>query len=162
MIKYVTGDILLTKSHAIAHGVSPTDNFAQGLALSLRENWPTMYKDFRHYFHTKSPSEGELWSWKGSEGPIIINLFTQERSKLQNGHPGLATESHVNHALKELAKEAKKLKITSLALPKIATGVGALSWEKVKPLIEKHLSEIDIPVFVYEKYEKGNAAKEDL
>ena len=44
-----TGDILMSRDQAIAHGVGPHDNFAQGLALSLRERWPAMYKDFRHY-----------------------------------------------------------------------------------------------------------------
>ena len=48
MIKYVAGDILLSKSGMIAHGVAPNDDFGQGLALSMRKNWPSMYKDFRH------------------------------------------------------------------------------------------------------------------
>jgi O-acetyl-ADP-ribose deacetylase (regulator of RNase III) len=47
MIKEVAGDILLSKAGAIAHGVAPHDDFKQGLALSLREHWPGMYKDFR-------------------------------------------------------------------------------------------------------------------
>ena len=34
MIREVHGDILLSGAQAIAHGVSPNDNFAQGLALA--------------------------------------------------------------------------------------------------------------------------------
>ena len=49
MLIEVSGDILLTGAHAIAHGVAPNDNFHQGLALALREEYPAMYKDFRHY-----------------------------------------------------------------------------------------------------------------
>ncbi len=37
MIQEVEGDILLTKAGAVAHGVAPHDNFANGLALKLRE-----------------------------------------------------------------------------------------------------------------------------
>jgi len=62
MLKEVTGDILLTKAVAVAHGVAPNDNFASGLALSLREHWPAMYKDFRHYCQTVTPKPGELWT----------------------------------------------------------------------------------------------------
>lgn len=40
MIYEVSGDILLSEARAIAHGVAPNDNFATGLALSLREHWP--------------------------------------------------------------------------------------------------------------------------
>ena len=55
MLKEVAGDILLTKADALAHGVAPNDNFANGLALALRERWPAMYKDFRHYSQTFTP-----------------------------------------------------------------------------------------------------------
>ena len=81
MIKYVQGDILKTKADAIVHGVAPNDDFKQGLALSLRENWPAMYKDFRHFCKTKSPKEGDVWSWKGAGGPYVINLMTQDAPK---------------------------------------------------------------------------------
>ena len=43
MLKEVAGDILLTKAEALAHGVAPNDNFANGLALALRERWPASY-----------------------------------------------------------------------------------------------------------------------
>ena len=47
MIYEVSGDILLSDARAIAHGVAPNDNFTTGLAFSLREHWPALYKDFR-------------------------------------------------------------------------------------------------------------------
>ena len=80
MLKEVTGDILLSTAGAIAHGIAPHDNFKQGLALSLREQWPGMYKDFRHYCQTYNPKPGGAWSWKGPNSPVIINLFTQEQA----------------------------------------------------------------------------------
>ena len=51
MIYEVSGDILPSEARAIAHGVVPNDNFATGLALSLREHWPALYKDFHNYCH---------------------------------------------------------------------------------------------------------------
>ena len=61
MIHEVSGDILLSKANVIAHGVSPNDDFHQGLALALREKWPAMYKDFRHYCRTEHPKPGAVW-----------------------------------------------------------------------------------------------------
>ena len=55
MIHYLTGDILLSKAQVIAHSVALNDSFSSGLALSLRNNWPVMYKDFRHYCHGNYP-----------------------------------------------------------------------------------------------------------
>ncbi len=160
MIKYVKGDILLTKSQALAHGIAPNDNFKQGLALSLREQWPAMYNDFRHFCKMKSPKEGSLWGWKGVGGPVVYNLFTQDAPKTQNSHPGKASESYVSNSLKNLAKEIEKEKIDSVAITKVATGVGGLSWEGVKPLIERYLGDAKATVYVYEDYAKGEQAQE--
>jgi O-acetyl-ADP-ribose deacetylase (regulator of RNase III) len=160
MIKYVSGDILKTSAEALVHGVAPNDNFKQGLALSLREQWPSLYKDFRHFCKTTHPKEGGLWSWKGAGGPAIVNLLTQEHPKTNDSNPGKATISHVSNSLKSLVKEAKEQKFSSLAITKVATGVGGLDWNEVKPVIEKHLSELEIPVYVYENYQQGVTAVE--
>lgn len=160
MIQFVKGDILLTKAEVMAHGVAPGDNFKQGLALSLRENWPSLYKDFRHYCKTRHPKSGEIWAWKGVEGPVIINLMTQEEAQDAQSHPGKASLSHLNHCLHALVKEIKEKDYKSLAITKIATGVGGLDWQDVKPLIEKNLVALEIPIYVYETYEKGTAANE--
>jgi len=160
MIREVTGDILLSKAQAIAHGIAPHDDFKQGLALSLREQWPGMYKDFRHYCQTYNPKPGTLWAWKGPGSPIIINLFTQEPAADRQGRPGKATVPHINHVLQALKKELKAQQITSLALPRLATGVGGLAWEEVKPLIVQTLGDAGIPVHVYTTFKKGVAAVE--
>ncbi|HPF28388.1 MAG TPA: macro domain-containing protein [Steroidobacteraceae bacterium] len=158
MLLEVAGDLLLSKAAAIAHGVAPNDPFSQGLALSLRERWPALYKDFRHYCQTYHPKPGELWTWMGADGTIVVNLFTQEGvDGHHGGKPGRASLTHVSHALKALHKLAEQEKFASLALPRLATGVGGLKWEDVKPLITQHLDSLAIPVQVYATYRKGVA-----
>ncbi len=159
MIKEVSGDIMLTSAQAIAHGVAPNDHFDSGLALSLREAYPSMAKDFRHYCKTASPEPGGAWIWGGADGKKVVNLMTQEPAN-GHGHPGHAKLQHVGHALKSLAKMAKSEGLSSIALPKLATGVGKLDWWEVKPLIEQHLGGLGIPVFVYSTFVKGQKAEE--
>lgn len=160
MLHYVSGDILLSRAQALAHGIAPNDNFGQGLALSLREQWPAMYKDFRHYCHTRHPEPGELWAWAGADGRMILSLFTQESAYGQGEKPGRATTGHVNHALKGLARFLTEESIDSVALPRLATGVGGLQWDEVKPLIENHLGSLDLKVYVYETFHPGQGAEE--
>ena len=161
MIKKVSGDILLSDAQAIAHGIAPHDHFNQGLALALREQFPAMAKDFRHWCHQQNPKSGGAWLWAGPQR-VIINLLTQDAAPDSNAHPGKASTSNLNHALKELRVIIEKENITSLALPKIATGVGGLNWEEVEPLIEQHLGDLNIPVIIYETFSKGEKANEDL
>ncbi len=160
MIRYLTGDITLTTAEAIAHGVAPNDDFKTGLGLAIREQFPSMVKDFRHYCHAHHPIPGDLFCWAGV-GPAghsirVINLLTQEPAPTHSGeHPGKAHLEYVNHALHALARLVRDEGIKSLALPRLATGVGGLDWNDVKPVIEKVLGPLGIDVFVYETYKKG-------
>ncbi len=160
MIHEVHGDILLTKAQAVAHGVAPNDHFDAGLALALRENWPAMAKDFRHYAHNTHPKPGELWVWGGVGGVRIINLMTQEGDHGHGTKPSRASVPNVNHCLKRLRHELEKGEIKSLALPKLATGVGGLDWAEVLPLVKQYLGDLPIPIFVYTTYHKGQQAIE--
>lgn len=155
MIKEVIGDILLSRADAMAHGVAPHDDFKQGLALALREKWPAMYKDFRHFCKTKNPESGSLWLWQGVGGFKCFNLFTQQAPVRDGDRPGRADLVKVNHCLKELRRAVEAEGIRSLALPRLATGVGGLDWKDVSPLIENHLGDLDFPVYVYTTYQSG-------
>lgn len=159
MIYEVSGDILLTKAQAIAHGISPNDHFNHGLALALREKWPMMASDFRHFANQSHPKPGEIWAWGGFNTRIYC-LMTQEGEVSHGGRPGKAATSYVNHCLQHLSRRLKEDEVTSLAIPRLATGVGGLEWKDVLPLIQHHLGALSIPTFIYTRYERGVQAVE--
>lgn len=166
MLHQVSGDILKTKAAVIAHGVAPNDPFHSGLALQLREQFPAMYRDFRHYCQSTHAKPGEIWAWagagpEGGGGPVrIVALMTQEGGYDHGAKPGSATLANVNHSLRGLQKWIEAERPGSLALPKLATGVGGLDWKDVSPLITEHLSGAGIPVYIYTTYHKGVEATE--
>ena len=160
MIIDIEGDILLSKASAIAHNIAPNDDFHSGLALELRQRWPGMYKDFRHFCHTTHPKTGSLWAWKGPGSPVIYNLMCQEAAYGQGGRPGKATIEAVHHALTALRKECEREKHPTLALSRLATGVGGLDRPSVKQIIEKEFKASDLRVYVYSTYRPGVAAVE--
>jgi O-acetyl-ADP-ribose deacetylase (regulator of RNase III) len=160
MLHDLSGDILLSGAKAIVQGVAPNDDFHHGLALQLRERMPSMYKDFRHYCQTRHPKPGELWTWVSADGRYLVNLFTQDGAYDHGSKPGHATLSHVNHTLQALRSFAQKEKVPSLALPRLSCGINGLDWNDVKPLIEKHLGDLDIPIYIYSGYQKGVKASE--
>lgn len=155
MIRFVSGDLLVGDLPVIAHGVAPNDPFSQGLAHALREQFPAMYKDFRHYCQTSHPKEGGLWTWGGTEGRRIVALFTQGGAWGHGAQPGRASIAHVNHALKALAQGVHKEGWPQVALPRLATGIGGLDWSDVKPLLQKHLADLPAEVLVVETYHAG-------
>ena len=123
-----------------------------------------MAKDFRHYCQQSHPKSGEVWFWGGADkdggSARIINLLTQEPSESASGIPGKASLHNVNHVLKSLAGLIAREKLNSIALPRLATGVGGLEWNDVRPLIETHLGALDATVIIYATYLKGVRANE--
>jgi len=58
----------------------------------------------------------------------FINLITQEGLDSHDYRLGKATLTTFTHALHALVKVIEHEKINSLALPKLATGIGGLEW----------------------------------
>jgi len=160
MIHEVEGDILLSGAEAVAHGVAANDPMNQGLAEALHKNHPAMHKDFHHWCHLEKPKLGSAWIWSGANGARVINLITQEGGHAHGSHPGKATATSVNHALRSLKKLIAKEKLSSVALPRLATGVGGLEWEDVRPLIQNQLADVDATIYVYHRYVPGQKAHE--
>lgn len=167
MIRDVEGDILLSDAQLIAHGIATHDPFDSGLALALRERFPSLVRDYRHAMHAKEPRTGDIWLWRGihEDGSTraIVNLLTQGmQSQAKSARPTKASTEDVNQVLRALAKLVQEEGIRSIALPRLATGVGGLNWADVKPLIRQHLGELGVPVLVYEVYRKDQKADERL
>jgi O-acetyl-ADP-ribose deacetylase (regulator of RNase III) len=167
MIREVEGDILLSDAQMMAHGIATHDPFDSGLALALRERFPSMVRDYRHAMRSKEPKTGEIWVWSGvnEDGSTrgIVNLLTQGmQGQAKTARPVKARLEDVNRALRELADLVRAQGIKSVALPRLATGVGGLDWADVKPLIRQHLADLGVPVLVYEVYRKDQKADEKL
>ena len=160
MIHYVSGDILLSRAQALAHGVAPKDPMNQGLARSLHEMYPAMHKDYHHWCNLRHPKPGEAWLWGGAGGVRVINLITQEGGYGHGSRPGRATLKHVRDSLRALAHIVEEEGLKSLALPRLATGVGGLDWDDVRPVLEERLGGLKIPVHVYAEFHAGRKADE--
>jgi O-acetyl-ADP-ribose deacetylase (regulator of RNase III) len=101
-----------------------------------------------------------LWTWMSADGRYLVNLFTQEAAYAHGSKPGHATLHHINHSLHALRNFVQKEKVASLALPRLSCGINGLDWNDVKPLIDKHLGDLDIPVYIYATYHKDVKASE--
>ena len=152
MIYEVQGDILKSQADAIVHGVAANDSMTQGLSLSIHQMFPQMHKDFHKWCHQNHPKVGSVWAWHKVKNLVVINMLTQDGDNHHGTHPPKANLTDVNHALRALKKIIKKEKLKSIAIPRLATGVGGLLWEDVYPLIVNQLEEVNIPIYLYSTY----------
>lgn len=148
MIKFVSGDILRTTSEYLAHGVATSqEEVAQGLALKISSRWPEVQRHFRQFTRGNKFQGGDLFVVAPARNrPGVIYIATQ---------PDLyqATLPFLNRGLRKLARYCVKNKIESVSLPRIGAGLGKLDWEtETKPLIMKHLDDLDTTFYVYEDF----------
>ena len=80
---------------------------------------------------------------------LIINFPTKRHWKSPS------TYEYVETGLAALVAYLKTNPVKSLAMPALGCGNGGLDWKLVKPMIEKHLGELDLSVWIYEPKLKG-------
>ena len=100
--------------------------------------------------------------WTGPNNLHIVNLITQEGMDSHDHRHGKATLNNVRHALTALKKIIAAEKLTSIALPRLATGIGDLDWDDICPIIENSLGDLSIPIYVYTAYHPGQSAHESV
>ena len=123
-----------------------------GVTVEFQRRFPKMHKEYKWRCHARLLSPGEYCLWKDDQ-PWILNLATQADT-------GGATQAFVRQCLVRLADGYADEGITSIAMPRIAAGLGGLAWEDVRSLIVGTLGELPIPVFVYEEYVEGHQVDE--
>lgn len=154
MIKEVYGNILWSKSDAIVQGIAQNERFSKGLAASIKGEWPAIEKDFKDCCCNGDLQPGDVWEWENSSGVNVLNLVT-------HGDSVKASLSSLDKSLAKLSVLVKDKELKTLAIPKVGTDVGDLDWRDVKPLIEKHLGGLGIPVYLYTIFQKNIAAVEE-
>ena len=149
MIKFISGDILQTKSAYIAQGVATEsqEGMGTGLAFKVSAKWPDAQKHFKQFTRSQKFHGGDLFVVRPTKSrPGIIYIATQPNMYQ-------ASPSYLNRGLRKLARYCEKHEIESVSLPKIGAGLGKLEWEEeVKPLLIKHLAEMETSFLIYEDF----------
>lgn len=148
MIQFVTGNLLESTAEALVNTVNTVGVMGKGIALQFKKQFPGNYKAYEKACKNKEFSTGELLiteeeSLLGGK-KTIINFPTKTDWRKPSEY------SYIETGLKELVKIIQERNIKSIAIPPLGAGNGGLDWNKVKLLIENHLSEIDSDIYIYQ------------
>lgn len=140
-IKYTQGDIFKSKMQTIVNTVNCKGVMGAGLAKKFREKYPEMYEDYVKQCKSGELRIGKPTLWKGDKW--ILNFPTKEDWRMPS------KLEWIEEGLKYFVTQYKKWGITSIAFPALGCDLGGLSWIEVRYIMEKYLSQIDIPVEIY-------------
>lgn len=147
MIHYKTGDLFEAQTEAIINTVNTVGVMGKGIALQFKQRFPENFEVYKQLCDEKKFDVGQLLITQNNSlfFKYIINFPTKKHWKQPSQY------QYIEDGLTELVKKIEELNIKSVAMPPLGAGNGKLDWEKVKPIIEKHLAALpDVTFYVYE------------
>ncbi len=142
MLEYIEGDIFNSPAQVIVNTVNTVGVMGKGLALSFKNRYPEMFESYKKVCEKNSLKTGKLMLYYYPDHWILL-FPTKEHwrypSKLEYIESGL---------IKFVQTYADK-NISSIAFPKLGCGNGELSWNDVRPIMEKYLKPLPIDIFIY-------------
>jgi O-acetyl-ADP-ribose deacetylase (regulator of RNase III)/uncharacterized protein YwgA len=143
MIKVLIGNLFETSMQTLVNTVNCVGVMGKGVAKTFKENYPSMFDDYKQRCEHKHVKPGVPYFYKDMLGVSILNFPTKDHwrspSKL----------SDVINGLDVFVENYKTWKITSIAFPPLGCGNGGLSWEDVGPLMYQRLKNLDIDIEIY-------------
>jgi O-acetyl-ADP-ribose deacetylase (regulator of RNase III) len=104
-----TGDIFTTQSKGIGHGVNVAGVMGHGIAVQFKQRFPDMYSAYNTLCRQGHLLPGETMIWEPAPGLFVYNIASQAD---ENG-------------------------LTTIALPRIGSGIGGLNEREVELLLSQ-------------------------
>jgi O-acetyl-ADP-ribose deacetylase (regulator of RNase III) len=149
MISYVSGDLLAAPElDAIAHGCNCGGVMGAGIAVPIRQRWPSMFTEYQRRCRTGELDLGGVFAWRARD-LVVFNLGTQKR------HGSVALLGAIETAVTAMVAMAPALGVRRIGVPRIGAGLGKLSWASVRAVLETVGAATEIELVVFDRYVAG-------
>jgi O-acetyl-ADP-ribose deacetylase (regulator of RNase III) len=144
LVRVMRGNMFGSSAQTLVNTVNCVGVMGKGVALRFKKMYPAMFRDYAARCRRKEVKLGEPYLFRLIYDRQIINFPTKD-------HWRQKSDIHeVERGLKYLVDHAKEWNIKSIVLPALGCTNGGLDWEQVRPLMIEYLSQLDIPVEIYE------------
>jgi O-acetyl-ADP-ribose deacetylase (regulator of RNase III) len=153
MLTFVRGNLFESPAQALVNTVNTEGVMGKGIALGFKQIFPDMFAEYQAMCESGKLGIGKLHIWRAPQR-IIVNFPTKKEWRKPS------RPEYIGAGLATFVKYYRELGISSVAFPPLGCGNGELDYERqVRPLMEEHLSRIDIPVFLYAPIQSGEVAE---
>lgn len=143
MLTYKRTSLLEANTQTLVNTVNCVGVMGKGIAKAFKEREPDMFAAYKRICDQKLLEPGKLWLWRGSE-QWVLNFPTKRHwrspSKME----------WIEAGLDKFVSTYETQGINEIAFPKLGCGNGNLDWKDVRPLMERYLSDLPIPVFIHD------------
>jgi O-acetyl-ADP-ribose deacetylase (regulator of RNase III) len=149
-IQYKTGDATYPQTEGpiiIAHISNNLGGWGSGFVLAISKRWHAPEELYRRTAESGPLVLGTIQMANVGEDWWVCNMVAQNGFWRLNQPKGIYVDYEaLEVALKALAVEARA-KGATVVMPRIGTGLGGGSWDKVEPLILSCLQDIQVEVY---------------
>lgn len=147
MLNYVKGDATKPDgdgNKVIMHICNNQGGWGAGFVVALSKKWKLPEQKYREWSKQDNFQLGNT-QFVGVGGNIVIaNMVAQD------GFGGVAVKyDKLRQCIKQVCQYAKSVN-ASVHAPRIGTGLGGGSWDKIEPIIKEELCDQGIEVTIYD------------
>lgn len=142
MINYVTTSLFDSPAQTLVNTVNTVGVMGKGIAAEFKRRYPDMFARYQTFCTNGEFDIGKLYLYRTSN-KWVLNFPTKRNwrnpSKLE----------YIEAGLLKFAETYFHRGITSISFPQLGCGNGGLLWEQVRPLMDRILRDVPIPIYIH-------------
>jgi O-acetyl-ADP-ribose deacetylase (regulator of RNase III) len=142
MLTYIYASLFDSPAQTLVNTVNTVGVMGKGIAKTFRDRYPAMFAEYRKLCDRGEFKIGDLHLWKG-DGRWVLNFPTKTTWQLPS------KLEYIEKGLETFVQNYEKMGIVSASFPPLGCGNGNLNWTDVKPIIERYLGKISIPIYIH-------------
>ncbi len=155
MLQYVTTPLFDSPAQTLVNTVNTVGVMGKGIAAEFKRRYPEMFTRYKRFCETGQLDIGKLYLYR-TPNKWVLNFPTKKHwrnpSKLE----------YIELGLEKFVDTYSQMGITSVSFPQLGCGNGGLDWNVVRPVMERYLQQMPIPVYVHVTERRRNFVPEHL
>lgn len=146
MLHYTTGNLLDSQAEVLVNTVNTVGVMGKGIALQFKEAYPHNFSVYRTACREGAFQIGQILAVADQDafGPrTIVNFPTKQHWRSPSRY------EYIEAGLVALAQYLIETRPAGIAIPPLGCGNGGLEWERVREMIEQHLADLPLEIYLY-------------
>ena len=139
----MTGDLFQSPAQTLVNTVNTVGVMGKGIALTFKRVYPEMFREYQSLCEAGQLRIGTLFLYR-TPNKLVLNVPTKQHWRRPS------SPEFIRAGLEQFLAMYESAGIHSIAFPPLGCGNGELDFESaVRPLMEKYLAPLPIPVYIY-------------
>jgi len=141
-LNYVTTRLFDSPAQTLVNTVNTVGVMGKGVAAEFKRRYPDMFRRYHELCEQGQLDIGKLYLHR-TPNKWVLNFPTKKHWR----NPSRI--EYIEAGLRKFVETCTESGITSISFPQLGCGNGQLPWRVVRPVMEKYLSGLPIPVYVH-------------